>query len=271
MRSSNEIKKFYNYNSNEPTRLSQRVVKVYQEEGIKKLAAKIMANIIKYTLKYIKYTTNKLNYAIFNRYFLLEKFEGVKFKYFLNQYNAVDSERSVEIPFVMYFVQKETGKKIMEVGNVLNHYYPFNHVVVDKYERDKNVINEDIVDFNTVERFDLIISISTVEHVGFDELPVTPGKAINAIKKIIELLKPSGVAVITVPMGYNPEIDKLIRDNDINFSERFFLKRISRYNTWTETNVEEALTLKYAKKYPAANAVAFLIYRNKPDRQALNH
>ncbi|MEM3771557.1 MAG: hypothetical protein QXW80_04540 [Candidatus Micrarchaeia archaeon] len=134
-------------------------------------------------IKIIKYATIRFNYAIFNLYFLLEKFKRTKLRYFINQYNAVDSERCVEIPFVMYFVKKYMGKEIMEVGNVLNHYDPFSHLVVDKYERGKNVINGDIVDFNTDKKFDLIISISTVEHIGFDELPRTPGKALNVIKK----------------------------------------------------------------------------------------
>ncbi|MEM4058712.1 MAG: hypothetical protein QXZ12_08345 [Thermoplasmata archaeon] len=258
MRSKSETKLGYydNYNSSEPKGLSQHLLKVLKEEGIKKLATKI-----------IKYAMIRFNYAIFNRYFLLEKFERTKLKYFINHYNAVDGERCVEIPFVKYFLEKYTGKEIMEVGNVLNHYYPFNHLVVDKYERDKNVINEDIVDFNTDKRFDLIISISTVEHIGFDELPVTPGKAINAIKKIIQLLKIDGIAVITVPAGYNPEIDKLIKNNDINFSEKFFLKRVSKFNSWIETNTEDALRLKYAEKYPNANAVVFLVYRNKLNSQ----
>ncbi|MEM0136366.1 MAG: hypothetical protein QXU18_14265 [Thermoplasmatales archaeon] len=258
MKSKGETKLGYhdNYNSSEPKGAFSHLLKVFQEEGIKKLATKI-----------IKYATIRFNYAIFNRYFLLEKFERTKLKYFINQYNAVDDERCVEIPFVMYFVKKYTGKEIMEVGNVLNRYYPFSHTVVDKYERDKNVVNEDIVDFNTSKRFDLIISISTVEHIGFDELPVTPGKAINAIKKVIQLLKKDGIAVITVPAGYNPEIDKLIKNNDINFSEEFFLKRVSRFNSWIETNTGDALRLKYAEKYPAANAVVFLIYGNKLDSQ----
>ena len=60
----------------------------------------------------------------------------------------------------MSFVQE--NKKILEIGNVLNHYFSFNHTVIDKYEEATGVLNVDIVDFDTNEKFDLVVSISTV-------------------------------------------------------------------------------------------------------------
>ena len=43
------------------------------------------------------------------------------------------------------------------------------HDVLDKYEKGNNVINDDVVSFSTEVKYDLIVSVSTLEHVGWDE------------------------------------------------------------------------------------------------------
>jgi hypothetical protein len=148
----------------------------------------------------------------------------------------------------------------LEVGNVLSHYLRFKHKIVDKYEKETYADNVDIIDFNPEEKYNLIISISTLEHIGYDEPIKEVGKSKGAIQRIIDLLDNNGIALITVPLGYNPEIDSIVRNNEIEFSKKYFLKRISRLNLWEETNLEEAMNYKYGSKYPCANAIAFLIY-----------
>jgi len=66
-------------------------------------------------------------------------------------------------------VRKYRGKNILEIGNVLSRHIKLEHDILDKYETAKGVINEDIVDFKSEKKYDLIISISTLEHVGWDE------------------------------------------------------------------------------------------------------
>ena len=68
------------------------------------------------------------------------------------------------------------------------------------------MVNEDIVDFRTDKRYDLVISISTVEHVGWDEDPNDPSKvlgkgskALDAIAHMAALLAPKGLMVVTFP------------------------------------------------------------------------
>lgn len=70
---------------------------------------------------------------------------------------------------------------MLEVGNVLSHYFPIHHDIVDKYEVCPGVINQDIADFLPQEKYDLILSISTVEHVGWDEQPQEPTKLLQVI------------------------------------------------------------------------------------------
>jgi hypothetical protein len=38
--------------------------------------------------------------------------------------------------------------------------------VLDKYEQAPGVINEDVVSFSPPQKYDLIVSVSTLEHVG---------------------------------------------------------------------------------------------------------
>jgi len=224
----------------------------YKKEGLFALVREILT----YGAAYGAY---RIDYVLFNREF---KIDGERYHYFINIYNAVVGERVVEIPFTIAFLKKNNyeKKRILEVGDVLSHYFRFKHKIIDKYERGIDVDNVDIVDFNPNEKYDIIISISTVEHIGYDERIKKIGKSKKAIQKIIDLLDNNGIALITVPLGYNPEIDSFIKNNEIEFSKKYFLKRVSHLNLWEETNMEEAMSYKYGSKYPKANAVAFLIY-----------
>jgi len=238
----------YNLGENDDDSIFSKAMNVYKKEGLFTLIKKILT-----------YLVFKINYTVFNRYF---EVDGKRYHYFINHYNAVTTERVVEVPFVIDFLKKNKyeDKKVLEVGNVLSHYFKFKHKIVDKYEKETYVDNVDIVDFNPSEKYDIIISISTVEHIGYDEPIKEVGKSKRAIQKIIDLLNNNGIALITVPLGYNPEIDSIVRNKEIEFSKRYFLKRISRLNLWEETKLEEAMNYKYGSKYQYANAVAFLIY-----------
>ena len=243
------------YNLNK-TSIFYRAIMIFKDEGFFTLVRKVLI----WGVNKIDYGVYKINYAAFNKYFNLD---GERYYYFLNKYlDQYIGERVVEIPFAIDFLKKNNyeEKKVLEVGNVLSHYIRFKHKIVDKYEKETYADNVDIVDFNPGEKYDIIISISTVEHIGYDEPIKEVGKAKRAIQKIIDLLNNNGIALITVPLGYNPEIDSIVRNKEIEFSKRYFLKRISRLNLWRETNMEEAMNYKYNKKYLHANAVAFLIY-----------
>lgn len=249
----------YNISRSNGVSIFKKAVNIYKNDGLFTLVRIVL------TIKLVKkmdYMLYKMDYLLFNRYF---KVDEKRYHYFINKYNAVVGERVVEIPFAMDFLKKNSYKKnVLEVGNVLSHYFEFKHRIIDKYERETYVDNADIVDFNPDEKYNIIISISTIEHVGYDESIKEVGKSKRAIQKIIDLLDNNGIALITVPLAYNPEIDSIIRDNEIQFTKKYFLKRKSQLNLWVETNMEEAMNCKYGSKYPNANAVAFLIYFKNP-------
>ena len=60
-------------------------------------------------------------------------------------------------------------------------------------------------------RFDLIVSVSTLEHVGLDEQRREPGKAAAAVRRLTSMLAPGGLLWMTVPVGYNPDLEQAIR------------------------------------------------------------
>ncbi|MGI8413697.1 MAG: hypothetical protein ACR2QA_14665, partial [Solirubrobacteraceae bacterium] len=118
-------------------------------------------------------------------------------------------ERVVEVAIMTALLDQAVGKRILEVGAVLHSYAPITHTVVDKYEVSEGVINEDAEIFEA-EPFDLILSISTIEHIGWDEDPRDPGKIPRVIEHLRGLLTPGGSMTITVPAGYNRDLDDLL-------------------------------------------------------------
>ena len=109
-------------------------------------------------------------------------------------------------------------ERVLEVGNVLPHYFKTSHTVLDKDEADPRVVNADVTEFETDRRYDLIVSISTLEHVGFDySETVEERKILMAIDRLRSFLSPAGRLLVTLPIGYNPHLDELLRDHDLRF------------------------------------------------------
>jgi len=141
------------------------------------------------------------------------------FKYFIHWYNHTwNNSRKIEIPIFLDLYYKNQSKRVLEVGNVLSHYIPITHTVLDKYEKSPGVINEDIIDYKPEKKYDVVLSCSTLEHVGFDEEDKDPDgflKAVNNIKN--NILKDGGVLYLSVPVGYNPGLDETLENGLVSF------------------------------------------------------
>lgn len=180
-------------------------------------------------------------------------FTGKKYHYLLHPF-ALNTERTVEIAIANEFLRDKTGR-ILEVGNVLSNYSGFPHDVVDKYEIAPGVINEDIVSFSPGEKYDVIVTISTLEHVGWDETPREPEKIIRAITRLKELLNNDGELLVTMPLGYNSYLDELVRAGKTGFREIRYLRRVTKNNQWREAQVEEVASAKYDSPFSCGNAI----------------
>jgi hypothetical protein len=67
--------------------------------------------------------------------------------------------------------------------------------------------------------------------------------------------------IVTLPLGYNSYVDRLLEENKINFTERYCLKRISKDNKWKEVTYEEVKGAKYGSPFPFANAIVILVFK----------
>jgi SAM-dependent methyltransferase len=190
----------------------------------------------------------------------LFKFNGEIYNYFYHTYHTTwKNERSIEIPIIQRYIDSNKYKNVLEVGNVLSHYFPVSYDIVDKYEEGEHVINTDVVDFNPKKRYNLIISISTIEHIGYDEKIKDPMKIRKALAHLKTLLAPNGKIIISVPLDYNPEMDKLIK-YEKTFSELYYLKRIA-VDKWIEVNKEDIKNAKFNYPFPKDNALVIGIIR----------
>jgi len=186
-------------------------------------------------------------------------FNSTKHDYFYHHYNiTILNERFIEVPIVKEFLNDYIGENILEIGNVLSHYFDVkkefssNYTIVDKYETAPNVLNEDIIGYHPKNPFNLIISISTIEHVGLDDSPTDPKKADMAIKKVRTMLAPGGTFVCTIPIGYNKNLEKTMHNL---FDDLYCLRRISKDNRWEECELDDLKTIEYGTPFNAANAI----------------
>lgn len=141
---------------------------------------------------------------------------GRSFPYFVHPHNVTwRNERAVEIPLAIDFLSRCSGRGL-EFGNVLSHYrVSHGGVVLDKYERTDGVLNLDVVDFDPGRAFDWIVSISTLEHVGWDERPRDEGKSVRAFHLLRSTLSAGGRLFLTVPFGHNSALDSAILGGEL--------------------------------------------------------
>ncbi|WP_449419482.1 hypothetical protein [Phormidium nigroviride] len=223
-------------------------------------------------------------------------FQGKELSYNRIQFNN-PSERAVEVAIAFDFLANlDSKKRILEVGNVLSHYENTlsdylgikSREIIDKYEIDIGVDNQDLISFLSPEKYNAIVSISTVEHIGQGAEPSgNYGQAVEsrdleeplkAIAKIYDLLAVGGKALITVPFGKLMDagwfiqcsqeyLDLLVKKYGIPQTAIFisFLKLINIETTgssprmvWGESNAVELSSVEYNSPWPCANAIAVI-------------
>ncbi|MFZ5424785.1 MAG: hypothetical protein ACOZAO_03190 [Patescibacteria group bacterium] len=218
---------------------------VLKENGIKGLFL-----IALRTLTYLYYKVFKKSTFVFN---------NKRYSYFYHWYNVTfRNERCVELPIAKEYLDRFQTNSVLEVGNVLSHYFDVSHDVVDKYEDSSTTIREDIVDFNTPKKYDLVISISTLEHVGWDEDKRDPKKFLKALSKMRSLLKPGGKLLVTMPMGWSDFVDNYVKQGEFLDYKVNFMKRHTADNSWKQVSREEIVGSNYNEPFPNANAIIII-------------
>lgn len=226
-------------------------------------AVRLRGYLKKYGIRYTAaYAMHKLFspflHIFFNKLRKQEYFEykGIRLPYFYHKYRSTwANERIVEIPVFRDIISKSSGKRVLEIGNVISHYDTVNHDIIDKYENDPSIIREDILKFKPDSKYDIIISISTFEHVGWDEEIRVPSKIFPVMDSVKGLLSESGRLIFSIPIGYNPELDKFIFNKEIHLDSAYYMKRVSSSNHWIECTEEDAEKAKYGHPFFCANVL----------------
>lgn len=147
--------------------------------------------------------------AIPQRHFI---YKTKKYPFFIHMYNATwTAERKIEVPIFKELVENTSGK-ILEVGCVLPHYIKIKHKVIDKYEEYPSCQKIDVIDYKPEEKYNLIISISTLEHVGKDEEIQDALKPRKSLIHLKSMLAPNGNLIISYPEDYNPNLNKAVSE-----------------------------------------------------------
>jgi SAM-dependent methyltransferase len=218
---------------------------------------------IKYILSYSKYKVFRFFYPLI--IFFKKKqtffFQNQEYSYLFHRNNLTwRNERAIEVPIILSFVENDRGMRILEVGNVLSSYTHTDWEIVDKFEHGMNVLNVDVVDFSRPDTYDLIVSISTIEHVGYDDDFKDQIKNEHAINVLKSNLRKGGQLVVTCPIGYNLILDAKLADNIFGFTEEHFFVR-EGLTLWTESDKQKAISRKFGTPYPLANALFIGIFR----------
>ena len=183
---------------------------------------------------------------------------GRSYPYFSSQVSPVSwaSERTVEIPVVLEILGSRPRARVLEVGNVLKVFVEGEHDVLDKYDQTPGIIRRDIVGFRPDRPYDLVVCISTLEHVGWDFGEARePRRALAAFHAMRECLAPDGLLVVTLGLGYNEALDRMIDDGVVSFDRRLCLRRLGWRNAWREATWEEARVAPYDHRGPTANGL----------------
>lgn len=164
-------------------------------------------------------------------------------------------ERCIELGLGRYAVALRRPEDVLEVGNVLSSAGHFGHTVVDKYEKAPGVINEDIVDFTPGRRYGLVVCVSTLEHIGWDEEPQDPEKARVALRNISDLVTERGDMLVTIPVGYHRRLEDHCVSTDAPFDDVCLLVKQSRLARWQPQPIEARNGIRYGAPYACGNAI----------------
>lgn len=137
------------------------------------------------------------------------EWDNMNIPYYAHPYNdTLSNERCVEIALADLFHTPDC----LEVGRVLPHYGFTRHTVVDKTE--PGGVLQDIFEFNPGKKFETIISISTLEHIG-EDYASPHGDAVEALAKVKSLLAPGGSLLCTFPLGFSKVLDEALADGPL--------------------------------------------------------
>ena len=159
------------------------------------------------------------------------------------------NERNIELPIAFWFIE-HYNDNLIEIGEVTPFYRDPQHPVYD-LSSDIADRRRDVFDINMTDKN--VLSISTVEHVGFGDYGNTPEPHL-AIEAIRLIRKKSRKHMITYPVGYNEELDYDLMHSEIPY---FVMYRDDK-NKWFMFDHKELQMFYYNEPFYAGNAIVVI-------------
>lgn len=177
------------------------------------------------------------------------------------------NERDIETPWACRILGNAHGR-VLEVGNATQWITAHPHrTIVDRWDPTPHVTiplhHTDIVNWHGGP-YDLIVSISTLEHVGTDpQEEQDPAKAVVALGHCYgSLLARGGEMAFTVPCGYHPRLQNYVLGSLCDWTDVRLMGRDDQFSTeWRELPLDQA-DCEFPRWYPpSAKRVLFVRYR----------
>lgn len=179
-------------------------------------------------------TTQSVNYKIkpglFNKLLSIKPlstllFRSAKFKRKFT--HCLINERIVEVPFVFQHLPRQSKARILDIGccestlsiSLATLGYEITGVDLRPYELihpNFSFVQGDMCRVQLPSNiFDMVISLSTLEHIGLESIYGSPASAETSDRAVISVikrvLKPGGILLLTVPSASQPYKDKFMR------------------------------------------------------------
>lgn len=223
------------------------------------------------------------------------QYDGEWYPYLRQRNHPWGNERTVEVPIAQRFTQAAPNDAVLEVGDTLSKYTPVDHMVLDAYESRDGVRNQDVATLDWGPTFERIVSVSTLEHVGYDEDEYGGSEHVNsqkvrtAVQSLKNALLPGGELLFTVPWDYNPHMDTAMRNGALGLTTIHGMRRLEGMtdlpvdvtcgecgtegrveadyplNRWEECTLEAVTTTRYDDPHPYANGILIATYTKPED------
>lgn len=168
---------------------------------------------------------------------------------------GTDGERTVEVPIAVEFLRRVPLDSVIEIGAVMPYHeerLAQLYLVADPFDPWPGCVRVDGEVADVVGRS--VLCISTLEHMGRPEYGNEDVDETKGCRAFDRIAKFADKYLVTIPIGWNPVIDKRARWSGY---PGFTMERITRENEWI-LKPEMEWDYEYSYPFPYANGVAFV-------------
>ncbi len=195
------------------------------------------------------------------------KFQKKTYYYFYHAYYRTwTNEKAVEIPIFYEILKKFKFKTVVEIGNVLSHYFHINHKIIDLDKNIHNINNQISSSFYLNKKYDLIFSISILNHLNWQGIRSNSDILVTIIEKLKKYLTPKGKIIVSFSLSFDKDLINLLKKEKLRLSKIYCLIRTSEDNRWKEIDYQDLFNRKYNIVNRFSNKLIIGIIENENEK-----